>query len=70
MLCVIDPQSSKETQWRAWRYDRGKPAVREIKEIGWETLNNGLKLKIAGKLPIILEEFVEYNKGESEDLNL
>ena len=54
---------------RAWRYDRGEPAVR-YRWTGWEILNNWLKFKIAGKLPIILEEFVEYSEGVSEDLNL
>jgi hypothetical protein len=36
--------------------------------------NNWLKFKIAGKLPLILEEFIEeythFNKGKPEDVNM
>ena len=37
------------------------------------SINNRLKFNIAGYLPIILEEFIEYtqiNKGKPEDVNI
>ena len=40
-------------------YDRGEPAV-SYKFTGWVWEINWLKFKTAGKLPIILEESIEY----------
>ena len=40
-------------------YGWGEPAV-SYKRTGWVWENNRLKFKMAGKLPIIKEEFIEY----------
>ena len=54
-------------------YDRGEPAV-SYKMNRLSLRNIRLKSKTAGKLPIILEEFIEYstqsNKGKLEDVNM
>ena len=54
-------------------YDREGPVV-SYRWTGWVREKNRLEFKVAGKSPIILEEFIEeytpIHKGESEDVNM
>ena len=66
-----DPSVWKSNWLHADIYDRGEPVKLQMNRLSLR--NNRLKFKTAGRLPIILQESIEYihfNKGKLEDVDI
>jgi hypothetical protein len=57
---VSENMRNRKMQTGVWGYDRGKPVVsyRWTGWVNWEI--TGWSSRLQGKLPVILEEFIEY----------